>query len=139
MLHHLPFAAAAARLRELGLGGIDALFWEAVRGNLERLEEARLWWEVCSRPLRPEITDRELLSAAAELLPQDLEAGFAGWIEGLKAATGRKGKALFQPLRLALTGREHGPELNICYRSSAASGRMRACAARRRNPRRVHR
>ena len=111
VLHHLPFAAAAARLRELGLGGIDALFWEAVRGNLERLEDARLWWEVCSRPLRPEITDRELLSAAAELLPQDLDAGFAGWIEELKAATGRKGKALFQPLRLALTGREHGPEL----------------------------
>jgi glutamyl-tRNA synthetase len=66
---------------------------------------------VCSRPLRPEVTDRELLGVAADRLPQDLETGFAGWIEAVKAATGRKGKALFQPLRLALTGREHGPEL----------------------------
>ena len=54
-----------------------------------------------------------LLAAAAELLPADLgdAAGFTAWIDGLKAATGLKGKALFQPLRLALTGREHGPEL----------------------------
>ena len=111
LLHHLPHAAVAARLREIGLGGIDAGFWQAICGNLERLEDARLWFELCSRPLRPEITDRELLAAAAELLPEDLAAGFAGWIEALKAATGRKGKALFQPLRLALTGREHGPEL----------------------------
>src|SRR3954452_1470278 len=111
VLHHLPFSAVAARLREEGLGGIDAHFWEAIRGNLTKLEEARLWWEVCSRPLRPEVTDRELLDAAADRLPQDLETGFADWIEAVKAATGRKGKALFQPLRLALTGREHGPEL----------------------------
>ena len=111
VLHHLPFPEVASRLREQGLGGIDAAFWDAIRGNLAKLEDARLWWEVCSRPLRPEVTDRELLSAAADHLPQDLEAGFAGWIEALKAATGRKGKALFHPLRLALTGRERGPEL----------------------------
>ena len=111
VLRHLPHAAVAARLREIGLGGIDAGFWQAIRGNLERLEDARLWFELCSRPLRPEITDRELLAAAAELLPEDLANGFPGWIEALKAATGRKGRALFQPLRLALTGREHGPKL----------------------------
>ena len=85
-----------------------------IRGNLARLDEARDWWEVCSRPLqadrgRPDV----LLAAAAELLPADLgdAAGFTAWIEALKASTGLKGKALFQPLRLALTGREHGPEL----------------------------
>lgn len=113
VLHHLPFAAVAPRLRELGLGGMEAGLWQAIRGNLAKLEDARDWWEVCRRPLRPVLADPELLAAAAELLPADTTAGdaFAGWIEALKAATGRKGKALFGPLRLALTGREHGPEL----------------------------
>jgi glutamyl-tRNA synthetase len=112
VLHHLPFEEVAGRLRELGLGGIDAAFWQAIRGNLARLEDAREWWEVCTRPLAPVVTDPELLAAAADLLPAELdEAGFAAWMEALKARTGRKGKALFHPLRLALTAREHGPEL----------------------------
>ena len=113
VLHHRSFDEVAPRLREAGLGGIDAAFWQAIRGNLARLEDAREWWEVCSRPLRPTVIDRDVLAAAAELLPEDLagEAGFTAWIETLKARTGLKGKALFHPLRLALTGREHGPEL----------------------------
>jgi glutamyl-tRNA synthetase len=112
VLHHLPFEEVAGRLRELGLGGIDAAFWHAIRGNLARLEDARGWWEVCRRPLTPLVTDPELLAAAADLLPDQLdETGFAAWTEALKARTGRKGKALFYPLRLALTACEHGPEL----------------------------
>ncbi len=111
VLHHLSYSDVASRLRELGLGGIDAGFWAAIRGNLAKLDDAREWWEVCRRPLTPRVTDREVLTAAAEHLPPDLEAGFPDWIEALTAATGRKGKALFHPLRLALTGREHGPEL----------------------------
>ncbi|MEK0081628.1 glutamate--tRNA ligase [Benzoatithermus flavus] len=113
VLHHLPFAAVASRLAALGLDRADEAFWCAVRGNLDRLEDARDWWEVCTRPLRPVIADPELLAAAAELLPQDVgdEAAFTAWIDALKVRTGRKGKALFRPLRLALTAREHGPEL----------------------------
>ena len=112
VLHHLPFEGVAGRLRELGLDGIDAAFWQAIRGNLARLEDAREWWEVCRRPLAPVVTDPELLAAAADLLPDRLdEPNFAAWTEALKARTGRKGKALFHPLRLALTAREHGPEL----------------------------
>jgi glutamyl-tRNA synthetase len=111
VLHRLPFAAAAPRLRELGLAGIDESFWLAIRGNLARLDEAREWWEVCRRPLMPVIVEPQFLAVAAERLPDDLEAGFSAWIEALKVATSRKGKALFHPLRLALTGREHGPEL----------------------------
>ena len=90
VLHHLPFDEVAPRLREVGLGGIDAAFWQAIRGNLARLEDAREWWEVCRRPLRPAVTDRDVLAAAAELLPEDLagEAGFTAWIETLKARPG---------------------------------------------------
>ena len=86
-------------------------FWAAIRGNLNRLDDAREWWEVCRRPLAPVVSEPELLAVAAEHLPQDLASGFSDWIETLKELTGRKGKALFHPLRLALTGREHGPEL----------------------------
>jgi glutamyl-tRNA synthetase len=113
VLHHLPFAAVAPRLAALGLAEADAAFWEAVRGNLDRLADAAQWWEICTRPLTPMIADPELLAAAADLLPPDPAdaAVFAAWIDALKARTGRKGRALFQPLRLALTAREHGPEL----------------------------
>ena len=111
ILHHLSYADVAPRLRELGLGGIDAEFWAAIRGNLNRLDDAREWWEVCRRPLAPVVTEAELLAVAADHLPQDLASGFSDWIETLRELTGRKGKALFHPLRLALTGREHGPEL----------------------------
>jgi glutamyl-tRNA synthetase len=111
VLHHMAYADAAPRLREQGLAGIDAEFWTAIRGNLTRLEDARTWWEVCRRPLAPVIVEPQFLTVAADHLPEDLTTGFSAWIEALKAATGRKGKALFHPLRLALTGREHGPEL----------------------------
>jgi glutamyl-tRNA synthetase len=113
VLHHLPFRAAAPRLRALGLEDAGEAFWTAVRGNLDRLEDAAAWWAVCTRPLGPVLADPELLAAAAVLLPEDVadEAAFAAWIEAVRTQTGRKGKALFRPLRLALTAREHGPEL----------------------------
>jgi glutamyl-tRNA synthetase len=111
VLHHLPYTDAAPRLRQLGLAGIDEAFWVAIRGNLAKLEDAREWWEVCRRPLVPVLIDPPFLAVAADHLPEDLEAGFAAWIDTLRSATGRRGKALFHPLRLALTGREHGPEL----------------------------
>ena len=95
----------------MGWAASTPTFWAAIRGNLNRLDDAREWWEVCRRPLAPVVSEPELLAAAAEQLPQDLASGFSDWIETLKAPTGRKGKALFHPLRLALTGREHGPEL----------------------------
>ncbi len=78
VLHHLSYADVAPRLRELGLGGIDAEFWAAIRGNLNRLDDAREWWEVCRRPLAPVVSEPELLAAAAEHLPQDLGAGLLG-------------------------------------------------------------
>jgi glutamyl-tRNA synthetase len=113
VLHHLPYERAAPKLAALGLTGAGPHFWLAVRGNLDRLADARRWWAVCHEPLEPVIVDPELLSTAAELLPDDLadEAAFASWAEALKSRTGRRGKALFRPLRLALTGCEHGPEL----------------------------
>ena len=112
LLHMLPYAAVAERLGAAGVGGGEE-FWEAVRSNLATLDDAALWWQVVSEPLKPVIEDAELCREAARLLPPEPfdAATWAVWSAAVKDATGAKGKALFQPLRLALTGRAHGPEL----------------------------
>ena len=112
LLHLLPFSAVADCLRAMGVGGGEE-FWEAVRGNLAVLGDARGWWQVVEGPLQPLIEDRELCHRAAQLLPPEPWDGdsWATWSAAVKQATGAKGKALFSPLRLALTGRETGPEL----------------------------
>ncbi len=117
LLHAMSFTQAAPRLRALGLPDVDAPFWEAVRPNLARLSDAAEWWAVCRGPVRPEIAaeDRDWLREAAALLPPEPwgEETWAAFAAAVRGATGRKGKALFRPLRLALTGREHGPELKV--------------------------
>jgi glutamyl-tRNA synthetase len=118
-LHAMAFAAVAPRLSKLGVGGGQA-FWEAVRGNLTRFDEALTWWRVVNETLEPSVAAAELevSKKAAEELPPDPwgegswdKKNWDAWIEKLKSATGRKGRELFHPLRLALTGRENGPEL----------------------------
>lgn len=112
LLHMLPFAAVAERLKAMDVGGGEA-FWEAVRGNLEVLTDTKLWWRVVEGPLAPVIDNGDLCLAAAKLLPPEPwnEETWPAWSSAVKAETGAKGKALFQPLRLALTGEQHGPEL----------------------------
>lgn len=112
-LHHLPYAAAAERLSALGVGGGEA-FWLAVRGNLARLPDAVPWWRIVEGPIEPvgAQEDADFLAAAADLLPEEWgEDVYPRWIALVKPASGRAGRALFHPLRLALTGQESGPEL----------------------------
>jgi glutamyl-tRNA synthetase len=112
LLHGLPYAAVAARLEALGVTGGE-IFWDAVRGNLAVLADAKLWWGVVQEPLTPVIESPDLCRQAAELLPPEPwdEETWPAWCAAVKAETGAKGKALFHPLRLALTGAETGPEL----------------------------
>lgn len=88
-------------------------FLEAVRGNLEVLGDVRTWWNVVAGPVTPIVEDAALASRAAELLPAEPwdATTWSAWTDKVKAATGTKGRALFHPLRLALTGHEAGPEL----------------------------
>jgi len=112
LLHMLPFIAVAGRLGAMGIGGGEA-FWQAVRSNLSVLADASHWWKVVNGPIEPVITDASICEEAAAMLPPEPWDG-STWerlAADVKQATGAKGKALFQPLRLALTGREHGPEL----------------------------
>ena len=113
MLHATPFDRVEAKLAALGLIGVTPVFWAAVRANLDRLSDAVLWWDVVNGPIQPAIEDPALLAEAVRLLPSgDWDAAmWSGWTSAISAATGLKGKALFMPLRKALTGQDHGPDM----------------------------
>jgi len=110
LLHGMPWGAVKDRL---GFGSEG--FWLAVRGNVEILSESKTWMDIVTNRIRtePAAEDVEFLAAAKRLLPPEPWTAdtWKAWTEALKTETGRKGKALFMPLRLALTGLDHGPEL----------------------------
>jgi glutamyl-tRNA synthetase len=113
-LQHMSFEAVADRLKALGVSGPGAeAFWLAVRGNLARLDEAAVWRQVIEGDIAPILEDRAFLELAASRLPEGAwdRSTWGQWTKDLRALTGRKGRELFHPLRLALTGREAGPEL----------------------------
>jgi glutamyl-tRNA synthetase len=112
LLHLLRYDAVAERLAAFGVSG-GAAFWETVRPNLTKLEDAVLWWHVVNGPVTPVIEDEKVTAVAAALLPNEPwdENTWAALTKPVSEATGMKGRALFHPLRLALTGRGDGPEL----------------------------
>jgi len=113
LLHALPYEGAAARLSALGLEG-EAM-WLLLRDNLRKFGDVTEWAKLVTGPIEPIISDedRDFLALAKAMLPPEPwdETTWNQWTDALKAATGRKGKALFLPLRMALTGRHDGPEL----------------------------
>ncbi len=114
LLHITPFSSVQAGLAQLGIGG-GPVFWDAVRGNLATLGEAKAWWDVVAGTISPVIEDAAFCKAAGTVLPAEPwgPETWKDWTEAVKAATGAKGRQLFHPLRLALTGRENGPELKV--------------------------
>jgi glutamyl-tRNA synthetase len=109
-------------------------FWLAVRGNLETVTEAAQWLKVVEGPLAGVIQDASFCNAAEALLPPEPwdQSTWSAWTNAVKDATGAKGKALFLPLRLGLTGLEHGPELKTLLPligRDRASRRLRGQAA----------
>ncbi len=113
-LHAAPFAALAGRLAAQGIAGAQAEpFWLKVRGNLERLDEAAEWWTIVFGEIARAHGDANFLAKAADALPPEPwgPQTWGAWTGALKATSGLKGRALFHPLRLALTGRDSGPEL----------------------------
>lgn len=112
LLHKLPYEDVAERLAAMGVGGGE-VFWETVRGNIATLSGALDWWRIANHEIIPMIEDRAFTERAAQLLPPEPwdEETWGNWTAAVKAATGAKGRALFHPLRLALTGKEAGPEL----------------------------
>jgi len=112
LLHSLPYDAVASRLQAMGIEG-GAPFWDAVKPNLTRLSDTADLATLVTGPLTPVIEDATFIAKAAELLPAEPwnEETWSAWTKAVGAATGAKGRTLFHPLRLALTGRESGPEM----------------------------
>ncbi len=109
IVHAMDFAAVADRLPE----GMDEAGWHAIRPNLAHVGEAAEWWRLVTGPIEnPAFSpdDRAFLAEAARLLNWGDDPWHA-LAESLKQATGRKGKPLFLPLRQALTGMDHGPDM----------------------------
>jgi glutamyl-tRNA synthetase len=115
-LQTLPAADVADEIRALGVPDDQAeLFWDVTRKNITTLHDLKGWWDMFSEGAEPVIEDedREFISQAMALLPEgSFDADTWGnWTSAVKEATGRKGKGLFMPLRKALTGQAHGPEM----------------------------
>ena len=120
VLHQMPYEEAAPRLAalvddEATLADKGNAFWQAVRGNLKYFNDAADWWSVCFGSLAPSTEDADFMEEAAKHLPLEpwTEEAWGQWTSAVKDATGRKGKGLFLPLRMALTGLRHGPELKL--------------------------
>ncbi|WP_421707997.1 glutamate--tRNA ligase [Algihabitans sp.] len=113
LLHEMPYAKLRPWLEARGLTEVQEPLWLAVRGNLSRRGEIGLWRQVVHGEITPEIEEADYIAQAADLLPPEPwdETTWGSWTGVLKTATGRKGKALFLPLRKALTGQASGPEL----------------------------
>lgn len=115
-LRAFSFDEVADRLREAGVpDDIAEPFWAAIGPNLDRFDEVLDWLQLCregAAPVVPE-EDRAYVAEAMQLLPpRPWDGGtWSAWTTAVKAATGRKGRGLFQPLRRVLTGRDHGPDM----------------------------
>ncbi len=115
-LHGLPYEEVAAEIAALGVpDDIAPRFWEVARENIETRAELAEWWRILTgdRVAIVDEADRSFLDEAFALLgdpPYDQDT-WSEWTSAVRAATGRKGKQLFMPLRLAITGRARGPEM----------------------------
>lgn len=115
ILHNTEFSSVKDRLAAMGLNRVDENFWNAVRPNITKIVDVKEWWDVTHNPVTAIIPDTNFTADAASVLPPapwDANT-FNTWINAVKEKTGKKGKELFMPIRIALTGMEHGPELPV--------------------------
>lgn len=114
IIHTMPYEIARKRLKEIGIAEeITEEFWLTARANLTFLKDIKEWIAVAKGPITPIIPDTGFADDALELLPPEPwnDATWNVWVNAVKEKTGRKGKDLFMPLRQALTGMDHGPEM----------------------------
>ena len=115
-LHALPFSEVADEIAALGVPADQAeAFWNAVHENIEVRKDLTTWWTLVTEGAEPVIDaeDAEFVTEAMALLPEGALTGesWGTWTAAVKEATGRRGRGLFMPLRKALTGMAHGPDM----------------------------
>lgn len=110
-LHAMTYAEAQPRLAGLGVD-LGEVFWDTVRGNLNKFADVADMARIVTGPVTPVIEDPAFAAAALEVLPEVIDANaWSAWTAAVKEKTGAKGKGLFMPLRLILTGQAHGPDM----------------------------
>jgi glutamyl-tRNA synthetase len=116
VVHQLEYAAVKDRLVKLDADKGEA-FWLAVRANLTLLPDVKEYAQIVDGPITPVIADTSFAATAAELLPKGAydTTSWQAFTNAVKEKTGAKGKALFMPLRQALTGMDHGPEMAALF------------------------
>jgi len=111
VLQAMSYAEARPRLAALN-ADLGDLFWDTVKMNLHKFAEVTEWAQIIGGDITPKIEDPAFAAKALELLPADYgRDSWSAWSGAIKEATGAKGKALFMPLRQALTGMDHGPDM----------------------------
>lgn len=117
LIHHMAFPIAKDRLDALDMPFADEKFWNAMHGNINIISDAKIWYSVCyEQIIKPQNLDQDFLNTAAHLLSKiELwdESIWDKWIDIIKTNTTKRGKDLFLPLRIALTGEESGPEMKL--------------------------
>lgn len=112
LIINYEFKDAQNYLKDTNLDKIDEQFWLAVRPNLKKMSDLKEWWQICYAPTKVKTEDPQLLVIAADTLPERInENTWKEWTRQIGSDSGKKGKELFMPLRLALTGQTTGPEL----------------------------
>ncbi|MBQ7303569.1 MAG: glutamate--tRNA ligase, partial [Alphaproteobacteria bacterium] len=108
-IHTLPYEIIKDRV------SVDESFWLKIRANLEKVADYKIWDDICNSEINPIIEDKTFTEQAAKILPLENwnTETFSTWINAVKEQTGKKGKDLFHPIRMALTGQETGPELKV--------------------------
>lgn len=108
----LDFSDISNQLKKFNFK-ISSDFWELVKGNIENLEELELWWNIIYGNIEPKYNDENFLNTALEILPEGNfdKNTWTNWTSILMEETGRKGKELYNPLRMCLTGQNKGPEM----------------------------
>ena len=110
-LHVMDYAVAQPRLQAIGFD-LGETFWNAVRANLTSFGNVADMARIVQGPVTPVIEDVAFAQAALDTLPAVIdETAWSTWTAAIKEATGAKGKGLFMPLRLMLTGQPHGPDM----------------------------
>jgi glutamyl-tRNA synthetase len=115
-LQSLPLSAVAEQIDALGVPADQAKqFWTVMRDNIETLHGLEGWWALCRDGADPVIDDEDgdFVAEALALLPDApfTSETWGAWTAAVKEATGRKGRGLFMPLRKAVTGQAHGPDM----------------------------
>ncbi|WP_039760089.1 glutamate--tRNA ligase [Bartonella queenslandensis] len=117
LVHELNYEDVKTRLNNLSIEGEKAeYFWNAIRSNIDKVNDAVLWWKIIHDEKSFDtvaVEDHEFVQQSLNFLPEGVlkDESWQVWTIALKEKTGRKGKSLFMPLRQALTGMDHGPEM----------------------------